>query len=159
MSNLLGSGSLQYMAGPSITLPIFEGGRLKSTLKLRKAQQQEAALAYHKTVLTAWHEVVNALVAQRTEQMRRARLALQIGHSRQALTLARVRYNDGVADLTTVLDVERTLLQAEQQEAQSTTNVSLDLVQLYKALGGGWQQVYPPAPPIAAVAAVAAAQP
>ncbi len=53
------------------------------------------------------------------------------------------RYNDGVADFTTVLDAERTLLQAEQQYAKSTTNVSLDLVQLYKALGGGWETQFP----------------
>jgi NodT family efflux transporter outer membrane factor (OMF) lipoprotein len=151
--NLFMPGSLQYMAGPSVNLPIFEGGRLKSTLELRKAQQQEAALAYEKTVLQAWHEVVNALVAQHTETQRRSRLALEVGHSRQALMLARARYNDGVADLTTVLDAERTLLQAEQQEAQSTTNVSLDLVQLYKALGGGWEQAYPAVEPVAAAVA------
>ncbi len=52
----------------SVTLPIFEGGRLKSTLELREAQQQEAAIAYRKTVLQAWHDVVNALVAHRAER-------------------------------------------------------------------------------------------
>ena len=145
-SKLFQPGSLQYMAGPSVTLPIFEGGRLKSTLDLRKAQQQEAALSYDKTVLQAWHEVVNALVAQRAERDRRSRLALQSEHSRNALTLARARYANGVADMTTVLDAERTLLQAQQQYVQSTANVSLDLVQLYKSLGGGWQGAYPAAP-------------
>jgi NodT family efflux transporter outer membrane factor (OMF) lipoprotein len=153
LNNLLMPSSLQYTVGPSITIPIFEGGKLKSTLELRKAQQQEAALAYHKTVLQAWHEVVDALVAHRAEQERRARLALEVGHSRQALTLARSRYNDGVVDLTTVLDAERTLLQAAQQYAQSTTNVSLDLIRLYKALGGGWEQAYPAVQPLAAAAA------
>jgi outer membrane protein TolC len=131
------------MLGPSISLPIFEGGRLKSTLELREAQQQEAAIAYHKTVLQAWHEVINALVAYRTEQQRRARLKAQIEHSRQALALARVRYANGVADFLTVLDAERTLLQAELQHVQSTSAVSTDLVQLYKALGGGWEATFP----------------
>ena len=65
------------------------------------------------------------------------------------MTLARTRYNDGVADFLTVLDAERTLLQAEQQYATSTTNVSLDLVQLFKALGGGWELTFPD-PPIRA---------
>jgi NodT family efflux transporter outer membrane factor (OMF) lipoprotein len=138
--------SLQYNAGPSVTLPIFAGGRLKSTLELRKAQQQEAAIQYRKTVLQAWHEVVNALVAYRFEQQRRERLKLQTDHSRQVLTLARARYADGVADFLTVLDAERTLLQVDQQYATSTTNVSMNLVQLFKALGGGWEQTFPDSP-------------
>jgi NodT family efflux transporter outer membrane factor (OMF) lipoprotein len=153
-NKLFQASSLQYMAGPSVTLPIFEGGRLTSTLDLRKAQQQEAAIAYHKTVLQAWHEVVNALVAYRTEQERRGRLASEVEHSQQALTLARARYNDGVADFTTVLDSARTVLQAQQQFVQSTVNVSLDLVQLYKALGGGWEQAYPDGIAGAKVAAI-----
>jgi NodT family efflux transporter outer membrane factor (OMF) lipoprotein len=135
--------SLQYMAGPSVKIPIFAGGRLKNTLELRKSQQQEAAIEYQKTVMRAWHEVVNALVAYRLEQQRRARLRLQIEHSRQALAFARERYSNGVGDFLTVLDAERTLLYAEQQYAASTTNVSLNLVQLFKALGGGWEPTFP----------------
>jgi NodT family efflux transporter outer membrane factor (OMF) lipoprotein len=141
--NLWKGSSLQYMVGPSVTLPIFAGGRLKSTLELRDAQQQEAAITYHKTVLQAWHDVVNALVAYRLEQNRRASLKSQADHSRQALALARTRYTDGVTEFLSVLDAERSLLQAEQQHATSTTNVSLNLVQLFKALGGGWELTFP----------------
>ena len=78
IKNLYKASSLQYKFGPSVSLPIFAGGRLRSTLKLRDAQQQEAAINYHKTVLQAWHDVVNALVAHRLEQIRRARLQAQI---------------------------------------------------------------------------------
>jgi NodT family efflux transporter outer membrane factor (OMF) lipoprotein len=156
--NLFKASSLQYMAGPSLTLPIFEGGRLKSTLELSKAQQQEAAIAYHKTVLQAWHDVVNALIAYRAEQQRRSRLASQVDHSQQALTLARARYNDGVADFTTVLDTARTVLGAQQQYVQSTVNISIDLVQLYKALGGGWEPTYPSEPVGAAIVEAQAAR-
>jgi NodT family efflux transporter outer membrane factor (OMF) lipoprotein len=138
--------SLQYAAGPSVKVPIFAGGRLKNMLELSKSQQQEAAIQYQKTVMQAWHEVFNALVAYRFEQQRRTRLRLQIEHSRQALILARERYSDGVGDFLTVLDAERTLLQAEQQHATSITNVSLNLVQLFKALGGGWESTFPSAP-------------
>jgi outer membrane protein TolC len=127
-------------------VPIFAGGRLKNTLELRKSQQQEAAIEYQKAVMRAWHEVVNALVAYRLEQQRRARLSLQIEHSRQALALARERYSAGVGDFLTVLDAERTLLYAEQQYATSTTYVSLNLVQLFKALGGGWEPTFPASP-------------
>jgi NodT family efflux transporter outer membrane factor (OMF) lipoprotein len=146
LKNLWKGSSLQYVLGPSISLPIFEGGRLKSTLELRETQQQEAAIAYHKTVLQAWHEVVNAMVAYRTQQERRARLKAQTEHSRQALALSRVRYANGVADFLNVLDAERTVLQAELQYAQSTTAVSANVVQLYKALGGGWEGVFPEQP-------------
>jgi outer membrane protein TolC len=148
LKNLWKGSSLQYVLGPSLSIPIFDGGRLKSTLQLREIQQQEAAITYHKTVLQAWHEVVNALVAYRTEQQRRARLKDQVEHSRQALALSRTRYDAGVIDFITVLVAAQTYLQAELQHAQSTTNVSTNLVQLYKALGGGWEQTFPEEPAI-----------
>jgi NodT family efflux transporter outer membrane factor (OMF) lipoprotein len=138
--------SLQYIAGPSVTLPIFAGGRLKNMLELRQSQQQEAAIQYQKTVMQAWHEVVNALVAYRLEQRRLTQLKLQIEYTRQALALSSQRYSDGIGDFLTVLDAERTLLQAQQQYATSTTNVSLNLVQLFKALGGGWEPIFPNPP-------------
>ena len=103
--------SLQYVLGPSLSIPIFDGGRLKSTLQLRKIQQQEAAITYRKTVLQAWHEVVNALVAYRTEQQRRMRLKDQVGHSRQALALSWTRYDTGVIDFITVLDADADLVE------------------------------------------------
>lgn len=146
LRNLWKGSSLQYAVGPSVSLPIFEGGRLKSTLELREAQQQEAAIAYHKTVLQAWHEVVNALVAYRSEQERRASLKAQVDRARQAVALSRTRYKNGLADFISVLDAERTALQAELQYAQSTASVSTDLVQLYKALGGGWELTFPEEP-------------
>jgi NodT family efflux transporter outer membrane factor (OMF) lipoprotein len=141
--DLFKASSLQYNAGPSISLPLFAGGRLRNTLQLREVQQKEAAINYRKTVLQAWHDVVNALVSHRLELTRRARLQSQTEHARAALDLARSRYRDGVADFLTVLDAERTLLQAEQQHATSTTNVALDLIQLFKALGGGWETQFP----------------
>jgi NodT family efflux transporter outer membrane factor (OMF) lipoprotein len=140
----------QYQYGPSVSVPIFDGGRLRSTLELREAQQKEAAINYHKTVLQAWHDVVNALVAFRSEQERRSRLNQQAAHARAALELSRSRYNEGVETFITVLDAERTLLQAEQQAATSATNAAIALVALYKALGGGWEGTFPvvaPQPP------------
>ncbi len=137
------ASSLQYNFGPSVSLPIFNAGRLQNMVEMRKAQQQEAAIRYRRTVLQAWHDVVNALVAHRSEQSRQARLAAQYSHARQALDIARTRYRDGVTEFLSVLDAERTALAAEQQWAQSTTNVALDQVQLFKALGGGWEQAYP----------------
>ena len=144
--NLFKASSLQYNAGPSVSLPIFDAGRLKSTLELRKAEQLEAAIAWHKTVLQAWREVVDALTAYRREAERRAGLRRQMEHSRQALNIARSRYKTGVGEFLDVLDAERSYLQAAQDFDTSTTNVSLDLVSLYKALGGGWEQSFPDGP-------------
>ena len=144
--NLFKASSLQYNAGPSIVLPIFDAGRLKSTLELRKAEQLEAAIAWHKTVLQAWREVVDALTAYRREAERRAGLKRELEHSRQALDIARSRYKTGVGQFLDVLDAERSYLQAAQDFETSTTNVSLDLVTLYKALGGGWEEVFPDGP-------------
>jgi NodT family efflux transporter outer membrane factor (OMF) lipoprotein len=136
-------GARQYGLGPSISLPIFEGGRLRATLELRKVQQQEAALSYQQTVLQAWHDVDNALTAYGTEQRRHDALAAAVDQDRLALDLSRQRYTQGLADFLNVLDAQRALLSAQLQLADSETSVSSNLVQLYKALGGGWEESFP----------------
>ena len=133
----------QYGLGPTISLPIFEGGRLRATLELRKVQQQEAALNYQQTVLQAWHDVDNALTAYAAEQSRHDALAGAVTENARALQLSKDRYRQGVTDFLNVLDAERTLLSAQLQLAESATTVSSNLVQLYKALGGGWEPTYP----------------
>jgi NodT family efflux transporter outer membrane factor (OMF) lipoprotein len=135
--------SKQYAAGPGLTIPIFEGGQLRSTLQLREAQQQEAAVNFQKTVLQAWHDVDNALTAYQAEQARRDELIRAVFDNQHALALAQSRYQQGVSDFLTVLDAERSLLSAQLQLADSTTTVSSNLVALYKALGGGWESDMP----------------
>ncbi|MBV8916350.1 MAG: efflux transporter outer membrane subunit [Acetobacteraceae bacterium] len=139
LGSLFTAAAQTYSLGPSLTVPIFEGGRLRRTLQLRQAQQQEAAVNYQKTVLQAFHDVDNALIAYRTDQLRRDRLAAQVTQSRRALGFATDRFKQGVSDYLEVLTAQRTVLQAEQALADATTAVSTDLVALYKALGGGWQ--------------------
>lgn len=135
--------SHQFAIGPSLTLPIFEGGRLKATLNLRKEQQQEAAVNYQRTVLSAWHEIDNALTAYSAEQQRRGRLAASVAEDQKALTLAQAQYEGGINSFLQVLTAERSLLSAQQDLADSTTAISTNLVSLYKALGGGWEATYP----------------
>ena len=130
--------AMAYSFGPSVTLPIFDGGSRKRTLELREAQQMEAAITYQRTVLVALHEVDNALTAYATEQRRRAKLEAAVVQGRRALGLARMRYEQGVADFLQVLTAQRVLLVSEQELADSTTAISTNFVQLYKALGGGW---------------------
>jgi outer membrane protein TolC len=110
---------------------------------LREAQQQEAAVAFQKTVLQAWHDVDNALTAYQAEQTRRDVLIQAVAENQRALNLAQSRYTQGVADFLAVLDAERNLLGTQLQLADSTTTVSSNLVALYKALGGGWQTDMP----------------
>lgn len=135
--------SRTYEIGPSLKIPIFQGGRLSGNLDLTKQEQQEAALAFQKTVLNAWTEIDDALVAYDREQRRLVQLERQTGETKAALGLARQQYANGVSDFLRVLDTQRQVLAAEQQEADSRALVSTDLVSLYKALGGGWDT--PPA--------------
>ena len=135
--------SLTYGFGPSISIPIFEGGRLKSTLELRRLQQREAAVTYQRTVLQAWREVDDALSAYGFEQQRLGRLKAQAANARQALGYAQQRYTQGVSDYLEVLTAQRTLLSAESNLASSGATVNTDLVALYKALGGGWETAFP----------------
>jgi NodT family efflux transporter outer membrane factor (OMF) lipoprotein len=133
----------QYSLGPSISIPIFEGGQLKANLQLNEASQQEAAVNYQRTVLRAWHDVDNALTAYEATQRRRDELVQAVAQNRRALALATDRYQQGVADFLEVLDAQTRLLSNQQQLAIATTNVSDNLVALYKALGGGWETAYP----------------
>ncbi len=139
----LGFSAGTYSYGPSLTIPIFEGGRLRGTLALREAQQQEAAVAYQRTVLQAFTEVDNALIAYAAEQRRRDRLAAQVAQSRRAFNLAQDQYRQGLTDFLQVLTAQRTMLAAEQQLSDSTATVSSNLVTLYMRLGGGWETDLP----------------
>lgn len=132
---------LFYSFGPSVSLPIFQGGALVSNLRMSKAQQAEAALDYRKTVLTALRDVDNALVVYRTDQARRDALGDSVTAQQTSYELARDSYRKGITSFINVLDAERQLAQARQQYAQGTVQVSTDLVALYKALGGGWEGV------------------
>ena len=137
--NLLGWASRFGSFGPALDLPIFDRGRWK-TVRLYDVRAQEAALAYQRTVLNALHEVENALAAYAADQQRRTWLDATVVQNRDALTLSRQRYENGVITFIDVLEVERTLQQNELSLADSTTAASADLVGLYRALGGGWQQ-------------------
>jgi NodT family efflux transporter outer membrane factor (OMF) lipoprotein len=129
-------GSRQWSIGPSLQLPIFDGGRRRSTVTLRELQQQEAAVAYQQTVLKAWHEIDDALSAYAADRRRQVELVEKERHSRDAWMLARVRYEHGLTDFLVQLDAQRTLLQAQRDQVESSGRLALDLVALTKALGG-----------------------
>jgi NodT family efflux transporter outer membrane factor (OMF) lipoprotein len=139
LSQLIQTASHFGSFGPAIQLPIFEGGRLHAQVQLQKVKAKEAAIAYAQTVLTALHQVEDGLAAYGADQARLASLQTAVTASRNARTLARQRYQSGVASFIDVLDAERTEEGNELSLADATTAVSADLVQLYRALGGGWE--------------------
>lgn len=136
-------GSRQFGIGPQFSLPLFDGGRLRAMLQLREAQQQEAALAYQQTVLRAWHEIDDQLTLYNASQLRRDRLIEAVRQNQIALNTAQQQYVEGVVDFVNVLTVQSALLATQEQLIDSSTGVSLAMVSLYKALGGGWESVYP----------------
>jgi NodT family efflux transporter outer membrane factor (OMF) lipoprotein len=139
-SYLTNWASLFYSFGPSITLPIFQGGKLTASLRTARAQQTEAALKYRGTVLNALREVENALVAYRTDRAARDKLAGTIKAGGDALFLARDAYKNGLSNFLQVLDAQRTLVQSRQQLIQADVTLTNDVIALYNALGGGWQE-------------------
>ncbi len=139
-SYLTNWASLFYSFGPSISLPIFQGGKLTASLHMARTQEAGAALAYRGTVLNALREVENALVAYRTDRVARDRLAGTIRSGEQALYLSRDAYKNGLSDFLQVLDAQRTLVQSRQQLIQADITLTDDVIALYNALGGGWQE-------------------
>jgi NodT family efflux transporter outer membrane factor (OMF) lipoprotein len=139
----LGWSSRQLAVGPLLSLPIFEGGRLQGALDLRKAQQREAAIHFQDVVLTAWHEVDNALTDYATEQHRHEKLQDAVHQNENALALAQRRYRAGAIDFLNVLSVQKTLLEARNAMTRGDVAICDDLVRLYKALGGGWSGQFP----------------
>ncbi len=139
-SYLTNWASLFYSFGPSVSLPIFQGGRLTASLRMARAQEAAAALAYRGTVLNALQEVENALVAYRTDRVTRDRLAGTIRSGEEALQLASDAYRNGLSSFLQVLDAQRTLIQSRQQLIQADVTLTNDVIALYNALGGGWQE-------------------
>jgi multidrug efflux system outer membrane protein len=128
-----------YSLSPSISLPIFQGGKLKAGVAQAKAQEVEAALTYRKTVLSALQDVENALAAYRTDQQRLQSLQAAADADQTAVDIALDRYKHGLTNYLDVLTPQNTLIQAQQQLIQTQLAVTNDLVTLYKALGGGWR--------------------
>ena len=131
--------SRQYGIGPQISLPIFEGGRLRGELRLRKGQQQEAAIDYQRTVLKAWHEVDDALTDYNAAQNQRDRLDEAVRQNKVALAIAQMQYAQGATGFLNVLTVQNLLLRAQSDSIQASSDTDVALVGVYKALGGGWQ--------------------
>ncbi len=125
--------------GPSLSIPLFRGGQLTGQLHVRQSQQREAAIAFQQTVLRAWREVDDALTAYAEAQRQRVDVAEAARQDQAALDAARQRYAEGAADFLNVNTSQAQLLQAQDQLAGVDAQIAVDLVRLYRALGGGWE--------------------
>jgi outer membrane protein, multidrug efflux system len=140
LTNLFSGPAGAWSFGASLAQPIFTGGRLRSGVRLAEAQQQTAALFYQQSIQGAFRSVSDALVAYRKTREFRAQQELLFQSAEDAARLSHMRYMGGATGYLEVLTNETNAFSAELGLAQARLNELLALVQLYQALGGGWQQ-------------------
>lgn len=128
-----------WTAGPSLTQPIFEGGRLRSNVRLTEAQKQQELLTYESTIQEAFREVSDSLIAYQKDREFREQQNLLTTAAQGAARLSDIRYRGGTASYLEVLTNDTNYFSAELNLVQAQLNERLALVQLYQALGGGWQ--------------------
>jgi multidrug efflux system outer membrane protein len=126
--------------GASLTQPIFTGGRLRSQVRLAEARQQTAVLSYQQSIQGAFRDVSDGLVAYRKTREFRTQQELLFGSAGDAARLSHMRYNGGVTGYLEVLTNETNAFSTELGLVEAQLNELLAMVQLYQALGGGWQQ-------------------
>jgi NodT family efflux transporter outer membrane factor (OMF) lipoprotein len=135
-----------WAMGAGIKTPIFNWGRIRANIDNKDALREQTLLAYQATVLNAFKEVEDALIAYAKEQERRAALTQSVDASALAVKLSEERYIRGLTAFLDVLETQRALYQAQSNLVASNARVATSLVALYKALGGGWQAVEPEPP-------------
>lgn len=133
-----GSRNIWNLAGQA-TQPIFTGGRLKSNVRFTQAQRDFLLIDYQKTIQAAFREVSDSLIAYQKVREVRTQRAFLVETLRDRSRLSYLRYTGGVATLLDALDADRELFEAERSLALARRDELLSVVQLYRALGGGWQ--------------------
>jgi multidrug efflux system outer membrane protein len=137
----LDSANRTWSIGPGVSWPIFDAGRIRANIEVQNARQEEALRGYEQSILLALEDVENGLLGFAKEQQRRAALARAVEANARAVRLANERYLQGLEDFLTVLDAQQRQYQSEDQLVQSEGFVMLNLISLYKALGGGWEDI------------------
>ncbi len=140
LGNLFAWGARAWNWTGSASQPIFNGGALRANVRLSQAQQQEALLSYQQTIQTAFQEVSNSLIAYQKLREFENRQALLTQYAKDASDLAEMRYKGGVTSYLEVLTNETNYFSAQLGLARAQLGQRLSVVQLYNALGGGWQQ-------------------
>ncbi len=138
--------SLNYSIGPSVTLPIFQGGTNLARLDQAESHYQQMLENYRQTILLAFREVADLLTSLNTRGEQLTHQRAQLSAAQEAVRLAHIRYRKGMVNYLGVLDAQRTVLSAETQLVLTERARLTELVSLFKALGGGWEPA-PPEPP------------
>ena len=139
LTGLFGAGTGTYNVAPSVALPLFDAGRNKGNLDYAKASQQAAVATYEKTIQTAFREVADALAQRGTIDEQVSAQTARASAAQVAAKLSDARYRAGVDSFLVALDAQRTAYAAEQQLVTTRTTRSSNLIELYRALGGGLQ--------------------
>jgi multidrug efflux system outer membrane protein len=139
LSSLFSGPNSAWSFVPQLSQPIFTAGRLRSTVRLAEAQRDIAVARYQKAIQTAFTDVSDALIAHQRVQEARVKQEGLVAVLEERKRLAYMRYQGGIDTQLNALDADRDLLQAKLDLRQIKLNELLSVVQLYKALGGGWQ--------------------
>jgi multidrug efflux system outer membrane protein len=146
LDDLFDSPSKAWSISGNLLQPIFNSGQLRSRVEVAESRQRQSLYAYERAVLLAFGEVEDSLVGLRQAGLRRGSETARVAAERMVLDLAETRYRGGVSDYLDVLDAQRSLFDAELDETTSVRDELVGLIQLYKALGGGWPQEPEPPP-------------
>ncbi|WP_319587707.1 efflux transporter outer membrane subunit [uncultured Desulfobulbus sp.] len=138
LSNLFKGPSKVWQYSAPITMPIFTAGKIAGSVREAEAIQQQALISYQQTIQNAFSEVDDALTNRAQTAKQLAAQKNQVDSLRQYAGIARMRYDNGYTDFLTVLDAERSLFNAELSYTQTQGALYLALINLYKAMGGGW---------------------
>ena len=139
LSALFSATNIIWSAAATATQPVFTAGRTRSRVAIAEARRDEATIAYQQTIRQSFREVSDALIGYRKTREAGSQLALLTASAQDARRLAQVRYEGGVTSYLEVLDADTRLFAAELGLAQSQLNELSALVEIYRALGGGWQ--------------------
>jgi len=139
LTSLFTGPAALWSFGGQLSQPIFTAGKLRANVRLTEAQEQEAVLFYQQSIQQAFREVSDSLVGYRKDQEFRAQQELLTVAAQDTVRLANIRYDGGVTSYLEVLDSDTRSFNAQIALAQAQLSERLALVQLYNALGGGWQ--------------------
>ncbi|MDQ6706790.1 MAG: efflux transporter outer membrane subunit, partial [Acidobacteriota bacterium] len=139
LTSLFTGPARDWNFAPGLTLPIFNASRLRNGVRLTEAQKQEALASYEKAIQTAFREVSDSLVGYRRTAEQRAQQELFVKALRDAVRLSQLRYRGGLDSYLPVLDADRALFEGELNLARLKRDELVSVVNLYRALGGGWQ--------------------
>ncbi len=139
LTSLLTNPARQFSVAPATLFPIFQAGQIRSAIRLTEAQEREALLDYEKTVYTALRDVSDALINHDRTREQRAEEEKLVNALNETVRVATMRYQGGLDSYLQVLDAQRDLFQGQLTLSQLRLQEVQSVVQLYRALGGGWQ--------------------